>query len=251
MKRLSATGRRSSAVIPCAVLAVAQLQRDREAEIGNERERMRRVDRQRRQHRKDLLAGNDPPARRVSSLDSASAAMLSMPSFCSSTAAGRHRLFCWSSCSRPTSTRSCSSCCSGVRPSGLRSDNALAHLAGEAGHAHHEEFVEVGGRDRQEAHPLQQRMADVLRFLQNAAVELQPGEFAIDEAVGIARNAVAVGRGHGRKLALGRLQLAHVVIRPWLCLFIADFRRNLPPDRLLRQFDFMRSCKATRLCDKR
>ena len=38
-----------------AVLAVAQLQRHREAEIGDERERMRRVDRQRRQHRKDLL----------------------------------------------------------------------------------------------------------------------------------------------------------------------------------------------------
>ncbi len=37
------------------VLEVLQLQRDRKAEIGNERERVRRVDRQRRQHRKHRI----------------------------------------------------------------------------------------------------------------------------------------------------------------------------------------------------
>ena len=47
--------RGSSAFIALAVARARQLQRDREAEIGNERKRMRRVDRERRQHRKDVL----------------------------------------------------------------------------------------------------------------------------------------------------------------------------------------------------
>jgi hypothetical protein len=60
---------------------------------------------------------------------------------------------------------------------------ALAHLAFEAGDAHHEELVEVGGRDRQKANTLQQRMRRVQRFLEHAAIELQPGKFAVDEAL--------------------------------------------------------------------
>ena len=40
--------------------------------------------------------------------------------------------------------------------------DAGAHLALEAGDAHHEELVEVVGRDRQEAQPLQQRVVGVL-----------------------------------------------------------------------------------------
>ena len=39
--------------------------------------------------------------------------------------------------------------------------DARAHLALEAGDADHEEFVEVVGRDRQEPHPLQQRMGSL------------------------------------------------------------------------------------------
>src|SRR5262249_15454091 len=38
-----------------AVADARELQRDAEAEIGNERERMRRVDRERRQHREDVI----------------------------------------------------------------------------------------------------------------------------------------------------------------------------------------------------
>ncbi len=67
---------------------------------------------------------------------------------------------------------------------GRADDDVLAHLALEAGDAHHEEFVEVGRRDRQETNALQQRMLGVQRFLENAAIELQPGEFAVDEALG-------------------------------------------------------------------
>ena len=55
MKRLQRRRQAQQRRHALAVLEVAQLQRDREAEIGNERERMRRVDRQRRQHRENLL----------------------------------------------------------------------------------------------------------------------------------------------------------------------------------------------------
>ncbi len=48
--------------------------------------------------------------------------------------------------------------------------------------AHHVELVEVRGRDRQEAQALEQRVAHVLRLLQHAAVELQPGQLAVVEA---------------------------------------------------------------------
>ena len=58
----------------------------------------------------------------------------------------------------------------------------LARLAGEAGDAHHHEFVEVVSGDRKEAQPLQRRMVGVLRFLQNPPIELEPGDFAVDEA---------------------------------------------------------------------
>src|SRR6185437_3684831 len=37
-----------------AVALAGEMQRDRETEIGNERERMRRIDRERRQHREDV-----------------------------------------------------------------------------------------------------------------------------------------------------------------------------------------------------
>ena len=62
--------------------------------------------------------------------------------------------------------------------------NALADLRLDAGDADHEELVEVIGRYRQEPHPLQQRMAGIDRFLQHTAVEVQPGQLAIDEALG-------------------------------------------------------------------
>ena len=123
--------------------------------------------------------------------------MLSMPSLSSSSHQRRRGSPAGPPAGGSTSSSSCSSCCSGVRPSGLFGGDALAHLAGEAGDADHEELVEIGGRDRQEAHALEQRMVRVLRFLEDAAVELQPGELAVDEAVRDCppsrRSAVALG----------------------------------------------------------
>ena len=52
----------------------------------------------------------------------------------------------------------------------------------QAGHPDHVEFVEVVGRDRQEAHALEQRLALVAGLLEHPHVEGQPRQFTIDEA---------------------------------------------------------------------
>ena len=55
----------------------------------------------------------------------------------------------------------------------------------QAGDAHHVELVEVAGEDRQELDPLQQRLASVLGQRQHPGVEVQPGQLAVEEAVGV------------------------------------------------------------------
>ena len=55
-------------------------------------------------------------------------------------------------------------------------------LAAQARHADHVELVEVRGGDGQEAQAFEQRMALVLGLLQHAAIELQPGQLAVEKA---------------------------------------------------------------------
>ena len=69
----------------------------------------------------------------------------------------------------------------GREPVGLARVDAGVHLVVEAGHAHHEELVEVVRVDREELHPLEQRRALVLGQLQHALVELEPGDLAVHE----------------------------------------------------------------------
>ena len=59
--------------------------------------------------------------------------------------------------------------------------HARALLADEAGDAHGVEFIEVGGADGDEAQPLQQRVAGIARLPHHAEVEIQPGQFAVNE----------------------------------------------------------------------
>ena len=54
----------------------------------------------------------------------------------------------------------------GAEAVGAERRDALIDHADQSGHAHHVEFVEVRGGNRQEAQPLQHGMAAVLRFLQ-------------------------------------------------------------------------------------
>ena len=51
---------------------------------------------------------------------------------------------------------------------------AIFNSLHDAGDANLDKFVEIGGGDGQEFHALQQRIREVLSFLQNAAVEAQP-----------------------------------------------------------------------------
>ena len=53
----------------------------------------------------------------------------------------------------------------------------------EPGHPDHEELVQVAGEDRQITGALQQRFRVVGGQLQDALVELQPGDLALQEAV--------------------------------------------------------------------
>ena len=79
----------------------------------------------------------------------------------------------------------------------------------EAGHADHEELVEVAGEDRREAHPLEQRQGGVLGQLEDALVEAEPGQLAVEEAVVVLRD------GRERRLVglVGRLDVEGLVGR--------------------------------------
>src|SRR5258707_11872985 len=74
--------------------------------------------------------------------------------------------------------------------------NAGALLALEAGNADHEEFIEVIGGNRQKPNTLEQGMGVVCRLLEYSAVELEPGQLAIDETLR-AREEVEGGRSLG------------------------------------------------------
>jgi hypothetical protein len=107
-----------------------------------------------------------------------------------------------------------------------RRRHTLAHLPLQAGDAHHVELVEIVRRDRQEAQPLEQRMHGALRLAEDALVEREPRQLAIDEALlvdecserggdrALAGNGLG---GHGEDLLLGAAipyDLAGLVLQP-------------------------------------
>ncbi len=67
----------------------------------------------------------------------------------------------------------------------------------QPGHPHHEEFIQVGCEDREEAHPFQQEQIGVLRKFQDACVEVQPADLPVQEAV---RRDIAVRQETRRKI---------------------------------------------------
>ena len=62
--------------------------------------------------------------------------------------------------------------------------HALADFLAQTSDAHHEELIEVGRGNRQEAQLLEERMVAVRGLLEDPAVELQPGQLTVDEAQG-------------------------------------------------------------------
>lgn len=65
-----------------------------------------------------------------------------------------------------------------------RHGEAGVDAAFEAGDADHEELVEVGGEDREEADPLEQRHLRVGGEVEDALIEGEPAELAVEESVG-------------------------------------------------------------------
>lgn len=70
-----------------------------------------------------------------------------------------------------------------LQPGGRTDREAGRDAALEPGHPDHEELVEVAGEDGQELGPLDERHRLVHRQLQDALVELQPGDLALEIAL--------------------------------------------------------------------
>ena len=85
-----------------------------------------------------------------------------------------------------------------------RDRDARGDAALEAGHADHEELVEVRGEDRQEPHPLEQREVGVLGQLEHPLVERQPGQLAVQEPVVGQRLELELGVVDARAPSAGR-----------------------------------------------
>ncbi len=164
-----------------AIVAALQLQDRREAAVGNERKRMRRIDGERRQDREDLVDEILVEPRtlglgELARLDDGDTGLAQLvlqvgPHLLlvghqdRGALADRHQLV-------------------GRRHAVVAQQGrpGLQHVD-QAGHADHVELVEDAGGDRQEAHALEQRMALVAGLLEHAHVEGQPRQFAIDEAL--------------------------------------------------------------------
>ena len=98
--------------------------------------------------------------------------------------------YCSATSSRTRLARSCRAA-RGRHPVGPGADrDAGLHLLLQAADADHEELVEVRAEDGEELEPFQQRHGRVLRLFQDAAVELQPAQLAVDVQGGI----VEIGR---------------------------------------------------------
>ena len=71
-------------------------------------------------------------------------------------------------------------CSLGAQPVGAAGVDPGVELVEEPGDPDHEELVEVGGVDRAEAEPLEQRHLGVLGQFEHPLVEVEPGELAVE-----------------------------------------------------------------------
>ena len=182
-----------------AIGLARQLQRQRKARVRDEGERVRGVDGQGRQDRKDevlemavqelllgagqALAGQDDDARLLHLLAQRVPDALLRAHQAARVGVDQGQLF-----------RRCQAV---IRGRGA----ALAHQFAQAGHADGVELVQVRGADRHEAQALQQRHARIARLVQDAPVERQPGQLAVEEPCGAFGNALGQGLGFGERRA--------------------------------------------------
>ena len=198
-----------------AVADALQLQRQRKAEIWDKGERMCRIDGKRRQHRENLFekAHLDPGEflfRYFLRFQQADARFPQLLEQFRETALliahqrVRHVVHAVELLGHRHAVRA-------------HSLDAGPHLPAQTRDANHVELVEVGGRDGEEAQPLQKRMVGVFRFLQHTLIEGQPGQLPVDEALGPGhvdrRNRDFRRRAHG--LGRDRLHLGRLVRLPY------------------------------------
>jgi hypothetical protein len=181
-----------------AVAGARQMEGDGKAEIGDERERVRRVDGEGSEQGKNLpkkmifqpgllplghlrpLDQNDTLLGQH--LSELAPALLLIPR------------------QHPDGIPDADELFGGRQPVRALDRNSGTQLALEAGDAHHEELIEVVGGDREKTHPLEQGMGVIGGFLEHSAVEMQPRQLAVDEALR------AYDQIDGRGFARGRSQ---------------------------------------------
>ena len=149
------------------------------------------ADRERREHREDLAPEALVEAARARPASDLVEGTIRMPCSASAGRSSRSQQRVWRSArSRPPSriASSVSPACA-VLPRRLE---AGVDLVVQAGHADHEELVEVVG-DRAELHPLEQRHVRVLGELEHAVVELQPRQLAVEVQLGSSRSMAGCG----------------------------------------------------------
>ena len=151
-----------------------------ETEIGDERKGMGGIDRDRRQHREDVVeeVRLQPFALMIGKLVGAQHVNAGFGEQCLE----RDPAFLLLRGQLGDGAVDAVELLGGRQPVLARRFDAGKHLAAQARHADHVELVEVRGGDRQEAQALEQRMALVLGFLQHPLIELEPGQLAIEKA---------------------------------------------------------------------
>ena len=107
---------------------------------------------------------------------------ISMPSAASAGRSSRFQSLAWRLVSSVTRAFSAASAWDGREPVDRPNGEPGCLLVHQAGDANHEELVEVGGEDRAELHPLEQRLRLLGGQVEHARVELDPRELAVEEA---------------------------------------------------------------------
>ena len=192
------------------VAGAHEMERQGEAEIGNEREGMGGVDRERRQNREDVaqeMVGEPRPVGlleriRIDEHDAVAGELGAKLAPARLLVAGKpgHRVV------------DADELLGRSHPVRAAGEDAGAHLPLEAGDPHHEELVEIVRGDRKEADPLEKRMLGIVSLLEDSPVEVEPRQLAIDVKI---RSA---GGKRGGRIDADRLRRAGRFNRENVCL---------------------------------
>jgi hypothetical protein len=185
------------------VAGAHQREQDAHALVGDERERVRRIDRLRGDHRQHVFV--EPVAQPLAVGARKAATIDDMDAFAGQFVGDLHQRIVLGidetgggiAHHRQLLGR-------GLAVVGDFLDPA-AHLPGDAGGAHHHEFIEVAARDRQEAQPFEQRVAGVAGLGEDPFVERKPAQLAVEEQF---------RRGHCRGVIARCRHVQHVRSRP-------------------------------------